>query len=199
GRGAPPAGAGRRPRTAPRHLITVFRLTRSRAATAVLLRASAQASTIRARSASPCAVFRRFAQFSSVRRSAWDSTSGSSLLSPMSPAERGSGAPSPPSRVLRPNTTHVVIRELKTGTLGRCAHEPFGLVLDFDGYLRQGGRVLPIVMRAEQQFQAIGEQNPDISPGAAAVTAVDRGKRIAEERGSACPFALLAGLASGPK
>src|SRR5262249_25134311 len=57
-------------------------------------------------------------QFSSVRRSAWDSTSGSSLLSPMSPAERGSGAPSPPSRILRPNTTHVVIRELKTGTLG---------------------------------------------------------------------------------
>ena len=50
---------------------------------------SAQASTIFARSASPWAVFRRFAQFSSVRRSASDSTSGSSLLSPMPPADRG--------------------------------------------------------------------------------------------------------------
>src|SRR5262249_58068049 len=98
------------------------RLTRSRAATAVLLRPPAQASTIRARSASPCAVFRRFAQFSSLRRSASDSTSGSSLVSPMPPAERGPGIPSPPSLDLRRNSTHVVVRELKTGTLGRLDH-----------------------------------------------------------------------------
>jgi hypothetical protein len=42
-----------------RHLITVTRLTPSRAATAMLLRPSALASTIGARSASPCAVLRR--------------------------------------------------------------------------------------------------------------------------------------------
>jgi len=46
--------------------------------------------------------------------------------------------------------------------------------VDFDGYLRQGGRVLPVVMRAEQQFQGIGQQDPDVSPGAAAVTAIRR-------------------------
>jgi hypothetical protein len=44
-----------------RHQVTVPRLTPSHAATAVLLRPSAQASTIRARSASPCAVLRRLA------------------------------------------------------------------------------------------------------------------------------------------
>src|SRR5262249_57367825 len=49
---------------------------------------SAQASTIRARNASPCAVFRRLAQFSNVRRSARDNTSGSSLGSAIPPADR---------------------------------------------------------------------------------------------------------------
>jgi hypothetical protein len=100
-----------------RHFVTVVRLTPSRAATATLLRPSAQASTIRARSASPCAVFRRFAQFSSVRRSSSDKTSGSSLVSPMPPADRRPRATSPPDRGLRQNTTHVVKSELKTGTL----------------------------------------------------------------------------------
>ena len=117
GRGSSPSPSSRRATNRARHLVTVTRLTRSRAETAVLLRPSAQASTIRARSASPCAVFRRFAQFSNVRRSASDSTSGSSLLSPMPPADRGPKLSSPPSRVLRRNTTHVVPRELKTGTL----------------------------------------------------------------------------------
>jgi hypothetical protein len=37
----------------------------------------------------PCAVFRRFAQFSSVGRSAWDNTSGSNLAPAMPPADRG--------------------------------------------------------------------------------------------------------------
>src|SRR5206468_3965885 len=101
-----------------RHLVTVFRLTRSRAATAVLLRPSAQASTIRARSASPCAVLRRFAQFSSVRRSASDSTSGSSLVSPMPPADCCQRPPSSPSQDLKLNATHVAPSQLKTGTLG---------------------------------------------------------------------------------
>src|SRR5262249_6104387 len=71
-----------------RHLLTVLRLTPSRAATATLLPPWAQASTIRARSARPCAVLRRLTQFSNVRRSSCDSTSGASLVSPIPPADR---------------------------------------------------------------------------------------------------------------
>ena len=118
GRGSSPSPSSRRVRNRARHLVTVTRLTLNRAATAVLLRPSAQASTIRARSASPCAVFRRFAQFSNVRRSASDSTSGTSLVSPIPPADPGPRIPSPPNRALSPNATHVVPSELKTGTLG---------------------------------------------------------------------------------
>ena len=92
-------------------------LLRPRPATAVLLRPSAQASTIRARSASPCAVLRRLAHPCSVHRSASDNTSGSSLVSPMPPADRGPMAPSPPSRALKRNATHGVMSELKTGSL----------------------------------------------------------------------------------
>jgi hypothetical protein len=104
----------------------LLELTRSRAATAVLLRPSAHASTIRAHSASPCAVLRRVAHPCSVRRSASESTSGSSLLLPRSSAHRGPRATSPPGRVLKRNTTHVVTRKLRTGTLagpGREARE----------------------------------------------------------------------------
>jgi len=39
----------------------------------------------------------------------------------------------------------------------RNAAEPSGLVVDFGSYLRQGGRVLPTVVRAKKQFQAAGE------------------------------------------
>ena len=53
GRGSSPSPSSRRARNRARHLVTVPRLTRSRAATAILLWPSAQASTIRARSASP--------------------------------------------------------------------------------------------------------------------------------------------------
>jgi hypothetical protein len=87
----------------------------SRAATAMLLRPSAQASTIQARSASPCAVLRRSAQFSSVRRSAWDNTSGSSLVSPIPLADCRPRATSPPSRNLRLDATHVVTRNTRPG------------------------------------------------------------------------------------
>ena len=93
GRGSSPSPSSRRARKRVRHFLTVVRLTPSRAATAILGPPSAQASTIRARSASPWAVFRRFAQFSSVCRSASDSTSGSSLVSPMPPADRGLQGP----------------------------------------------------------------------------------------------------------
>ena len=61
--------------------------------------------------------------------------------------------------------------------LRRRAREPIGLVVDVDGDLRQGGRILPVVMRAEQQLQAAGEQGPYVSLGTAAVTAVHGGKR----------------------
>ncbi len=66
GRGSSPSPSSRRARNRARHLVTVPRLTPSRAATAILGPPSAQARTIRARSACPCAVLRRFAQFSSV-------------------------------------------------------------------------------------------------------------------------------------
>lgn len=62
GAGSSPSPSSRRARNRARHLVTVPRLTRSRAATAVLLRPSAQASTICARSASPWAVLRRLDQ-----------------------------------------------------------------------------------------------------------------------------------------
>src|SRR6266516_5123259 len=98
-----------------------------------------------ARSASPCAVFRRFAQFSSVRRSASDSTSGSSLVSPMPPADRGPTASSPPSRDLKQNTTHVVMRKPKTGTLAdleRClADANWGAVMADHGADRLAARI----------------------------------------------------------
>jgi hypothetical protein len=73
-RGTPGRGSSARPssrsrRNRARQRLTVLRLTSSRAETAVLLPPSAQASTIRARSASPCAVVRRFAQPCYVSRS----------------------------------------------------------------------------------------------------------------------------------
>ena len=88
GRGSSLSPSSRARRKRLRHLATVPRLTPSRAATAMLGPPSAQASTIRARKASPCAVVRRLAQLPSVRRSASDNTSGSSLLSPIPPAHR---------------------------------------------------------------------------------------------------------------
>jgi hypothetical protein len=91
-RGTPGLGSSLSPSSRPRrkrarHFVTVPRLTPSRAATAMLGPPSAQASTIRARRASPCAVLRRLAQLLNVRRSASDSTSGSSLGSPIPPAD----------------------------------------------------------------------------------------------------------------
>jgi hypothetical protein len=42
------------------------------------------------------------------------------------------------------------------GRSRRGAVEPLRLILDLDGDLRQGGRVLPVVVRAEEQLQAAG-------------------------------------------
>ena len=66
--------------------------------------------------------------------------------------------------------------------LRRRAYEPAGLVVDVDGDFRQGGRVLPAVMRAEQQLQATREQGPDVSLGATAVAAVHGGKHCGKAR-----------------
>jgi hypothetical protein len=80
-----------------------------------LLPPCAQASTIRARNARPCAVLRRLTQLSNVRRSAPVSTSGFSLLSAIPPAQLARQPGDRPGPELGRNTTHVVTRELKTG------------------------------------------------------------------------------------
>ena len=80
--------SSRRSRNRARHLVTVPRLTPSRADTARLLSPCAQARTIRARKARPCAVRRRLAQFSKMRRSSSDNTSGSSRGSAIPSADR---------------------------------------------------------------------------------------------------------------
>src|SRR6266702_3421202 len=104
GRGSSVNPSSRSCRNRARHLPTVMRLTPNRAATAMLLPPWAHASTIRARSARPCAVLRRLAQFSNLRRSSSDNTSGSSLVSPTPPAQRRPAALSPPDN--RPETKH---------------------------------------------------------------------------------------------
>jgi hypothetical protein len=93
GRGSSLSPSSRFRKNRARHLLTVPRLTPSRAATATLLPPCAQASTTRARNARPCAVLRRLAQFSNVRRSSPVSTSGSSLVSAMPPSRPHSGSP----------------------------------------------------------------------------------------------------------
>jgi hypothetical protein len=112
--------------------------------------------------------------------------------------------PDPPDK----NTVQYRIRKAKEslGTrsgqrpdpLRRRACEPVGLVVDVHGDLRQGGRVLPVVVRAEQQLQTVWEQGPDVSLGAAAVTAVPGGKRPG--KGPVRRLALLLPVsASGPE
>ncbi len=78
-RGAPGRGSSSRPSTRRstnrlRQLPTVTRWTPSRSATSPLVSPSAQARTMRARCARPCAVFRRRAHACSVSRSACVST-----------------------------------------------------------------------------------------------------------------------------
>jgi hypothetical protein len=100
-----------------RHRRTVVRLVPSRAATAVLFSPSAHASTMRARFARPCAVVRRLAQLCNVSRSLSDNTSGSSLVSPMPPAQRTKTIRHRQAQDLKQNTTHVATRKLRTGSL----------------------------------------------------------------------------------
>jgi len=81
--------------------------------------------------------------------------------------------------------------------LRRRPREPVSLVVDAHSDLRQGGRVLPVMMRAEQQLQAVGEQGPDVSLGAATVTAVHGGKPGNAPARHLAP--LLPVSASGPE
>src|SRR5216684_1657579 len=117
GRGSSDSPSSRSRRKRARHLLTVLRLTPSRAATARLLPPCAQASTIRARRARPCAALRRLTQFSNLRRSSSDSTSGSSLVSPIPPAERNRHPGDSPGTNLGHKTTHEVTDKLKTRSL----------------------------------------------------------------------------------
>ncbi len=52
------------------------------------------------------------------------------------------------------------------------------LVLDLYGYLSQHRRVLPVVMRTEQQLPGVAKQDADVRLGAAAVTPVRGGERL---------------------
>src|SRR6266566_210153 len=61
------------------------------------------------------------------------------------------------------------------------AREPVRLILDCDGNLGQGGRVLPVVMCAEQQVLAAAEKDANVGLSAAAVAAV----RTVHRRGRA--------------
>ena len=79
GRGSSVSPSSRASRNRDRHLPAVVREMPSSAATALTANPSAQASTIRDRSASACAVLRRRAQPSRTCRSSSESTIGSSF------------------------------------------------------------------------------------------------------------------------
>jgi hypothetical protein len=62
-------------------------------------------------------VLRRLAQFSRMRRSSCDSTSGSSLGSAITPADRTRQPGDSSSPDLGHEATHVLVKELRTGSL----------------------------------------------------------------------------------
>jgi hypothetical protein len=70
--------------------------------------------------------------------------------------------------------------------------------MDLGSDLDQHGRVLPVVMRAEQQVLVAVEQHPDVSLSAAAIAAVQGVYRSIEERGSVGHRFLALSPASGP-
>jgi len=77
------------------------------------------------------------------------------------------------------------------------AREPLRLILDCDGNLGQGGRVLPVVMCAEQQGLAAAEKDANIGLSAAAVAAVRTVHR--RGRGEGSPgYSFLAPWVLGP-
>jgi hypothetical protein len=117
-RGSSPGPSRRLARERARHVLTVPRLTPSRAATARLPPPCAQASTIGARKARPCAVLRRLAQFSNVRRLSSDNTSGANLGSGIYPTHRTTTALSLPHERSGTKQDSRGDGVLKTGSLG---------------------------------------------------------------------------------
>ncbi|MDQ1287294.1 MAG: hypothetical protein QG622_859 [Actinomycetota bacterium] len=89
GRGSSDSPSSRLSRNRPRHLDTVARDTSTSVDTdAIVAPSCAHASTIRARNANACAVFRRRAHQVSTDRSSSDNTTGSSFGLAMSRAHR---------------------------------------------------------------------------------------------------------------
>src|SRR6266851_5710413 len=162
GRGSSDSPSSRSRRKRARHLLTVLRLTPSRAATARLLPPCAQASTIRARRARPCAVLRRLTQFSNLRRSSSDSTSGSSLVSPIPPAERNRHPGDSPGTNLGHKTTHEVTDKLKTRSLGAhwLSDATAGILLGTSCALLATLAAGLLQQRQRRQQQPAGTQRP---------------------------------------
>ena len=83
----------------------------------------------------------------------------------MPPADRGRRAPSPPGRVLKRNTTHVVIRELKTGTLGFLGHS----AIDYSVALAERARARQLALfhhdpwRTDAEIDALVAQHATAS------------------------------------
>ena len=77
--------------------------------------------------------------------------------------------------------------------------EPPGLVVDSDGDIGQRRRVLPVVVRAEQQVLAGAEQDADAGLSATAVAAARGVHRPGYGRGSpGCCFIALGVLGPAP-
>ena len=122
GRGSSLSPSSRRARNRFRHLLTVLPADAQPAATAILVFPSAQASTIRARSASPCAVLRRFAHSpaSAARPPTAPAAPACYHPYPQQTADHGRSHHQPG---LKRETTHVVKSEFKTGTLVQRGQE----------------------------------------------------------------------------
>jgi hypothetical protein len=116
GRGSSPSPSRRQARNRARHLVTVPRLRPSRAATARLLPPSAQARTIRARSARPAAS--PSSPASAARHETAPAAPACYQPYRQQNARRGPTEPQfPDQESPRRRTPHVVPLQLKTGTL----------------------------------------------------------------------------------
>ncbi len=130
GRGSSDSPSSRSRRNLVRHRRTVPRSVSSRAATAVLLSTSAQASTMRARLARPCATVRRFAHPCKISRSSSNNSRAAACCRPLLQQTAAVNRRHGPNRNLKRTTTHVAKRELKTNSI---AVQPQAAVLGAAG------------------------------------------------------------------